>query len=156
MTILVGATVLIAEPSATVASGLRAIIELWGGACHTVHSPAELRVALHKSLPDMLLVNVDLAGGYENLCVLARRYPIKMIGIAARFLSPGSGNSSDITWLEMPFTVHDLQRAVVRPRCLIPLDTGSFQWDLVLSVDKMDRPYNSSAKPSDLFQRREN
>lgn len=125
MTILVDTTVLIAEPSASVTSGLHAIIEQWGGACCTVHSPAELRVALHNSLPDMLLINIDLAGGCENLRDLARRYPMKMIGIAARFLPTDRGNSRDVTCLEMPFTMHDLQRAVTaalpsNQLCIVP------------------------------------
>ncbi|MCW2240616.1 response regulator [Azospirillum canadense] len=110
MTNFAGATVLIAEPYASVASGLRAIIEQWGGSCRTVRSSAELHVALQSALPDVLLVNIDLAGGIEGVEGLSRAYSTAVVVMAARFL--GKDEREAVACLEMPFTVADLQLAI--------------------------------------------
>ncbi|MCW2240524.1 response regulator [Azospirillum canadense] len=110
MTSLAGSTVLIAEPYASVASGLRLIIEQWGGCCRTVLSAGELHVALQCALPDVLLVNIDLVGGSEGVEALSRAYSTAVVVMAARFL--GKDEREAVACLEMPFTIADLQLAI--------------------------------------------
>ncbi|MCW2240535.1 response regulator [Azospirillum canadense] len=110
MTNLAGTTVLIAEPYASVASGLRMIIEQWGGSCRTVLSSDELHAALQSTLPDVLLVNIDLAGGREGIEALSRACSAVVVAMAARFLH--SNECDTVTCLEMPFTIADLQLAI--------------------------------------------
>ncbi|MCW2240489.1 response regulator [Azospirillum canadense] len=107
---LAGATVLIAEPYASVASGLRLVIEQWGASCRTVRSSAELHAALQSAVPDVLLVNIDLVGGSESIEALSRACSAVVVAMAARFLR--EDESDAVTCLEMPFSIADLQLAI--------------------------------------------
>ncbi|WP_377810188.1 hypothetical protein ABNQ38_31225 [Azospirillum sp. A29] len=109
---LTGMTVLIAEPYASVASGLCLIIEQWGGTCRVVCSSSKLHASLQSLTPDLMLINIDLAGGREEVEVLSRSYPTMIVAMAARFRTAAEDNCDTVTCLEMPFTMGDLQLAV--------------------------------------------
>ncbi|WP_451977018.1 hypothetical protein [Azospirillum endophyticum] len=130
-------TVLIVEPYVSVASGLRLIIEQWGGTCRVVCSPPKLHASLQSLTPDLVLINIDLAGGMEQVEVLSRAYATMIVAMAARFRTAAEDSCDTVTCLEMPFTMVDLQSAV---RSVLPQLSASLwpaAYDIPVLSDDM-------------------
>ncbi|OYD84782.1 response regulator transcription factor [Azospirillum brasilense] len=106
--------VLIAEANPVLASGLRLMLEQWDvGGCETVSTHAELAAALSEATPDVVLFNIDLVSGVDEIEALLRRHPVGAIGVAAHFLTSDWAMQDKAPILEMPFGLDKLLSAIL-------------------------------------------
>jgi len=114
MSMLGNVQIVVAEANPAIVSGLRLMLEQWGvGGCEAVSTRTELAAALCEATPDVVLFNIDLVSGVDEIETLLRRHPSGAIGLAADFLTSDWAMQDKVPILEMPFSVDKLLSAIL-------------------------------------------
>jgi CheY-like chemotaxis protein len=122
--------ILVVDDEPSVHEAVREILESRGYEVHTAADGLEGLHALSKSLPDLIIsdLNMPRMSGFEFLTIVRERFPhIATIAVSGEYIASGnpSGIVADTVLQKGPYTLKELCREIVRLLAASPIRSES-------------------------------